>query len=259
MVRWHWPLWGLLLVFASALALAAAPMPTTDAPGDLVIRLDGGALTVHAKQVPHRQILEALADRLHFELIIAGPLEERRSLEIEARPWEEALKRALAPASWAFVYHPTAGEPQLAKVFVFPAKEGSPPGTGLPARAGQPAPAPPHPPPTSRAEAPVGPDQPPGDPAVGVKLHQLLEADDEETRALALIGLASTGGEEAISALKQALQDKEPWVRETAVEALAELGGDQAMQGLEQALQDDNADVRRAAQEALSRLRPEAR
>jgi HEAT repeat protein len=64
------------------------------------------------------------------------------------------------------------------------------------------------------------------------------------------------GGEQAVTALKQALQDKEPWIRETAVEALAEIGGEVAVQGLQQALSDENPDVRKAAQEALIRLQP---
>ena len=85
---------------------------------------------------------------------------------------------------------------------------------------------------------------------------ELLEAEDDETRALALVGLATRGGEQAIMALRQALQDREPWIRETAVEALAEIGGEQAIQGLKLALRNENEDVREAAQEALTRLQP---
>src|SRR5919109_3144446 len=92
----------------------------------LTIRVDGDTLTVKARQVPHRRILESLAKQLNFELIIAGPLDDHRSLEIDGRPWEEPLKRVLAPASWAFVYHSSGDQPRLAKVFVFPSKgEGS--------------------------------------------------------------------------------------------------------------------------------------
>lgn len=87
-------------------------------------------------------------------------------------------------------------------------------------------------------------------------MPELLEADDEETRALAVVGLAAMGGEQAIAPLRKALQDREAWIRETAVEALADIGGEQAVQGLQQALGDENEDVRRAAQEALIRLQP---
>jgi HEAT repeat protein len=82
----------------------------------------------------------------------------------------------------------------------------------------------------------------------------MLESDDEEMRALALVGLATMGGEQAIAAITRALQDKQPWIRETAVEALAEVGGEQAIRGLQQALNDENADVQKAALEALRRL-----
>jgi hypothetical protein len=257
MVCLQWPILMVFVGLISSIALAAKP--SEGSTGELIIRQDGDALTVIAKQVPHRQILEGLAKQLHFELIVAGPLEERRSLEIDARPWEEALKRALAPVSWAFVYRASTAEPQLAKVFVFPMKQGGTPSTSPPTQPTRSVPSPPRSPPRQVPEPLVGAGQKPGEPGMDVKLSELLEADDEETRALALIGLATMGGEQAITALKQALQDKEAWIRETAVEALAELGGEQAIQGLEQALRDDNADVRQAAQEALSRLRQEAR
>jgi len=256
MVCLTWLIAGLLIVAWSPIALAA--QPTARPAVDLIIQLDGEILTVKAKQVPHRQILEGLANQLNFELVVAGPLEERRSIDIEARPWEEALKRALAPASWAFVYRSSSGEPQLVKVFVFPDKAGgtSPPNpVARPTRASAPTPSSPLPQNTATSVAPA---PPPGGLGTDVNLNELLQADDEETRALALIGLATMGGEQAITALTQALQDKAPWIRETAVEGLAELGGEQAMRGLEQALGDDNADVRRAAQEALNRLRQES-
>jgi hypothetical protein len=195
-----------------------------------------------------------LASQLKFELIIAGPLEERRSLEIEARPWEEALKKTLSPASWAFVYDSSSGEPRLAKVFVFPSKgDGGSPvrSPGIPRRV---AATPQASTPTPEAQRGTGPDI--ADKGVDASLSELLQAEDEEVRALALVGLATMGGEQAITALRQALQDKEPWIRETAVEALAEIGGEQAIKGLQQAVGDDNEEVRRAAQEALSRLQP---
>jgi HEAT repeat protein len=109
------------------------------------------------------------------------------------------------------------------------------------------------------ADAPAPAASPQAEAAIDIKLSEMLESEDEETRALALVGLATMGGEQAITALTQALQDREPWIRETAVEALAEIGGAQAIQGLEQALQDGNSEVRKTAEEALSRLRPNQR
>jgi len=220
--------------------------------GELTIRVDAGLLTLKAINIPHRQLLEGLAKRLGFELIIAGRLEDQRSLEIDGRPWEEALKKALAPVSWAFVYDSSGAEPRLAKVFVFPSKND---GTDSvrspsdPSRAAAPL-SPPVPAPTPQGlQAPGLPQQ-----DSDASLPEMLEADDEETRALAVVGLAAMGGEQAIAPLRKALQDREAWIRETAVEALADIGGEQAIQGLQQALRDESEDVRRAAQEALNRL-----
>ena len=246
---------GYVLVFGLlALAPTAAAGPGGGKPGELVIRAEGGLLTLQARDVSHRRILEGLAEQLNIELVVAGPLEERRSLEIDGRPWEEALKKALSPASWAFVYDSSGGEPRLAKVFVVPSKtDGS--GFGRPSpspgRAADQAPALLPAPNRQGRQVPQRAEQS-AETSVGVR----PEAEDDEARALALVGLATTGGEQAIVALRQALQDKEPWIRETAVEALAEIGGEQAMQGLQQALRDENEDVRKAAQEALSRLQP---
>jgi HEAT repeats len=248
-------LMGCMLVFG---LLALSPMAAAgrggEKPGELIVRAEGGMLTLKASDVSHRRILERLAKQLNFELIVAGPLEERRSLEIDGRPWEEALKKALSPASWAFVYNSSSGEPQLAKVFVFPSKDdGSVPArpSSSPGRIAAQTPAPRSTPVLRGSRASQRPEQG-SDTSVG----ELLEAEDDETRALALVGLATTGGEQAIAGLRQALQDKQPWIRETAVEALAEIGGEQAIQGLQQALRDESEDVRKAAQEALIRLQP---
>ncbi|MGH8069812.1 MAG: HEAT repeat domain-containing protein [Candidatus Entotheonellia bacterium] len=247
-------IWLIALLFNLALPMPGWSGTTEGNPRDLTIRMEQNMLTVKAKDVPHRRLLEELAKRLKFELIIAGPLEDQRSLEIDARPWEEALKKALSPASWAFVYDSSGGEPRLAKVFVFPSKDnasGSGRPSSSPSRVAAPVPTPlPAPKPQGRQAARL-PEQ-----GSDASLTEMLEAEDEETRALALVGLAAMGGEQAVAALRQALQDKEAWIRETAVEALAEIGGEQAIQGLQQALRDENEDVRKAAQEALIRLQP---
>jgi len=246
------PIWLIALLLLLALPMRGSSGTNEGQSGDLVIRMEQDMLTIKAKEVPHRRLLEGLATQLKFELIAAGPLEDRRSLEIEARPWEEALKKALSPASWAFVYDSSEGKPRLAKVFVFPSKaDGSSPGRSLSSpvasRVSAPKPAP---------EAQGGKALKLAEKGLDTSLAELLEAEDEEMRALALVGLATMGGEQAVVALKQALQDKEPWIRETAVEALAEIGGEQAIQGLQQALRDENEDVRKAAQEGLTKLQP---
>jgi hypothetical protein len=182
---------GVLLLIAILLwPLAAMSGAGASRSPDLLIRMEQNMLTVKAKEVPHRRILEGLARQLHFELIITGALEERRSLEIEGRPWEEALKRALSPASWAFVYDsPGAGEPRLARVFVFASKEGGSPvarGPTTPSRGPSPTPPPDQ---TPEPQIPTAPGS--TEKGIDASLVELLEADDDEMRALALVGLAT--------------------------------------------------------------------
>lgn len=240
----------LTVVFLFVAVAAAA----ADPPG-LSIRIEGDLLTLKATEVPHRLILETLAERLGFRLVVAGSLSERRSLTIVQKPWEEALKGALVPANWALVYGSAAGRPRLVAVFVSPASP--PPHPAVPVRVSSR-------PGTSLSEqaelwAAVAEiltidieKARPGE--VVAALSELLVADDEEVRAIALMGLSSLGGEEAVRLLTRGLLDEEPWLREMTVAALAELGGRQAIAGLQQASQDPDAHVRQAAQAALRNL-----
>lgn len=230
----------------------AVARPDQRAPGGLYIGMEGELLTVKAKDIPLRRILEGLARQLGFELIVVGALDGRRSLEVEAKPWEQALKKVLAPASWAFVYKSVGGQSRLAKVFVFPAKEQQ--GSAalsrsiadLPTGLVRPSP--------QRQRTGAAASSPHREAGVGGALSELFASDDDEMRAVAIVGLTALGGEQAAGALHQALQDKEPWIRQTAIEALEELGGAHAIQGLQYALRDENPSVRKAAQEALDRL-----
>ena len=240
---------GLLVLLHTAIA-----GPGTGKPTEFSIRVEAGIVTLKARDVSQRRILDGLAKQLNFELIVAGPLEEQRSLEIEGKPWEEALKKALAPASWAFVYDSSGGQARLAKVFVFPLKND---GSGQARPSSSPG----------RVVAPTPPHRPvrdlPGNPAPQLaeqgpdaSTSELLEAEDDETRALALVGLATTGESRRSWRCGRPSRIGSHGFRETAVEALAEIGGEQAIQGLQLALRDENEDVRKAAQEALTRLQP---
>jgi hypothetical protein len=231
--------------------------PNEGVSQELFIRMDGGLLTIQAKEVPHRQILEELAKRLGVQLIVAGPLEERRSLELNGMPWENALKKALSPAGWAFVYERFAEGTRLAKVFVFPpgAAETSrravasavarvrPRESRVPAQA------------APGEEAPANPDQQEG---IKAALSALVDIDAQATQALALVGLAAMG-EGAVNAFIQSLQNEAPEVRETAAETLEELGGEQTLWALQQLLQEGDEKLRQAAREAFGSLLQESR
>jgi hypothetical protein len=186
--------------------------------------------------VPQRRLLEALAKRLGFELVLMGSLSERRSLEVRHKPWKEALKAAIAPAGWAFVYRPASGQSHLVKVFVFPAVTSTSPS--------------PHD--ASETSEPV----PPQPEMLSTALVQLLQADDDETQRTILFDLISMWGfdRDEVQELLDAAQGEKGWVRQLALEALAEIDSSRALPWLLQALEDDNADVRRTANQVLTRL-----
>jgi hypothetical protein len=225
------------------LLLSAAAWANSDKskPGGLFIEVDGPLLTVKAKDVPHREILHGIAERLSFELVIYGSLEERYSLDLEHRPWENALKKALFPASWTFIYESAAGNPRLIKVFVL-SPQWNQATADLAAPSTQPSEAP-------EPEAPAPEQQ-----RLRASLADLVKDEDEVIRVAAINSIAVAGGEQAMEILQQALQDQEAWVRLEAVEALAKIGGKQAVHDLQQALGDAHPYVQQAAQEALELL-----
>jgi len=226
------------------------------------IAFEEGLLTVKATAVPHRQIVEDVAERLGFQLIVVGSLHERRSIDLVNVPWETALKKLL-PANWAFVYERAAQGLRPVKVLVFPVSApreaaSAAPGATAPdaASSGR------KPSDTSReqmgavlAQLFMAEGQTMSPEAVEGELLQFIQSQDEDVRGAAVVGLLAHGGEGAVQILGLALDDTAPWVREMAVQALAEIGGEQARVTLRRALQDEDEDVRQAAYAALARLR----
>jgi hypothetical protein len=181
-------------------------------------------------------------------------------LELEGRPWEEALKKALSPANWAFMYESVAGKPRLTKVFVVSPQGGvvSPQGgkatdslAAAPMREDSPSPDAAQPSEAQASESEASESEQKG---AKRSLTELLNAEDQFMRMAVIKNVATVGGKKAVDILKQGLQDKEAWIRLEAVEALAKIGGEQAQQGLQQALQDEHPHVQQAAQEALELL-----
>lgn len=214
---------GILLLAFPIMALAEGPGPVS--PQDLFLQVEGDLLTVRAKEVPQRLILEGLAQRLGFELHTMGPLEERRSLNLQRKPLEEGLKEVLHPASWVSLYTPSPKGPRLTKIIVFP--------PSLP-RASHPAS--PHPqvgptPPVTTRESPQKVEE-----AIAGLSKLAVEVEDPETRALALFDLATLGG------------GKE------AMEAMLEIGGEEAIQQLEETLKGQSEELRQAVQEMLGSI-----
>ena len=113
--------WFSTFLFLIWTALAASS-PRESIPGQFFIQREGERLTIDAREVPHQRLIEAMAQRLDFELILKGSLPQLRSVSVEGRPWEQVLKQVLSPASWAFKYIRTAGGDRLVQVIVFPSE-----------------------------------------------------------------------------------------------------------------------------------------
>jgi hypothetical protein len=207
---------GLVLLTWSA---KGGALPGEGGPGQLFIQIEGERLTVSAREISHRRLLEELARQLNFELILAGPLEQPRSLEIKGRPWEQALRMALAPASWAVIYESVAGRPRLIKVVVFPSEETN-------TRWARKTEASPYSTVTA-IEQPQSPGQPVEQ---EVERHPeaaeaALHASDHEVRLTAIAHLGQQADHEALRVLLEIMGDSDPKVEvlESAVAALEAL------------------------------------
>ncbi len=219
---------------------------------ELFIQVDGELLTIKAIAITQRQLLEELAATLGFELVLEGPLDEPRTLELQGKPWEEVMKRAVSPASWAYVYEYSAAGARLAKVFVIPLQANDTSPFTVPAASAE-EPLPPFPVPAQEVPGQGTPFIPDEQEGINAALTTLVEDDDEEKRAIALIGVAAMG-EQAVNGLVQAIQQEDAPTREMALEGLTQMGGEEAIRELQQALQDEDEDLQQAAQEALGKL-----
>jgi len=231
MVCRTWLLLGLVLLAWSARGGAT---PGEGGPGQLFIQFEEERLTVSARQISHRRLLEELARQLTFELILAGPLEQPRSLEIKGRPWEQALKTALAPASWVFIYESAAGQPRLIKVIVFPSPENEETNTHWASNTEAAS--------HSTATA-IEPPQSPGQP-VEQEVERnpevaeaALHAPDLEVRLTAIAHLGQQADHEALRVLLKIVEDPRPEVEVlkstvAALEALVQRTEDREVQQL---------------------------
>jgi len=212
-----WLLLGLVLLAWSA---KGGAIPGEGGPGQLFIQIEEERLTVSAREISHRRLLEELARQLNFELILVGPFEQPRSLEIKGQPWEQALRTAIAPASWAFIYESVAERPRLIKVVVFPSQKTGETNTRW---AGN-TEAAPH----STATALEQPQSP------GQQVEKEMErpweaaeaalyAPDLAVRLAAIAHLAQQADHEALRVLLKVVEDSDPDVLQSAVAALEAL------------------------------------
>jgi hypothetical protein len=107
---------GLLLL--GVLWPLAATGEEQPAPTPLKVTLEDEFLTIEAVAVPHRQVMQGVAEALQIEMVINGPFDESRTFSFERVPWQLGLEKALAPANWVIVYDRSSQPWRVSKVIV---------------------------------------------------------------------------------------------------------------------------------------------
>ena len=160
----------LLLVVLWPLAAAGEEQTAATQQPPLNVALEGEYLTVEAVNVPHRQIMEKVAEALQLKMVINSPFDEPRTFSFEHVPWQQGLEKALAPANWVIVYDRSSQPWRVAKVIVL--GSGGKPASGgsrINSQARLPAAA-------TQQTKPAGHSQSPTGPATDEEVTALFEA-----------------------------------------------------------------------------------
>ena len=106
-----------LLTLGLALLLTNAdPAPSPSTAAALVVEAHGDRLTVRAREVSLRLILERIGEIARIKVQVDAPAEERITVEFEDVPLEDALRRLLRHRSVVLIYETVAGPPVTVRV-----------------------------------------------------------------------------------------------------------------------------------------------
>lgn len=247
------------------LLAGAANLLAEERPG-LWVSVEDDIVSVEARDIPIRHILEEIARHTDLEVVTHDPLSEHVSVDLQDSSMFQAMRRILKDRSYTLSYVP-AEDGRIASLRILSTDPGSiatsssrlefvssaPPVVSPLAEDGEDlamlaADALSHRDPFVRVEAvyalgEIGPSN-------ARILEQALMDPSAEVRESAIEALADIGGSESASALEVALNDVEVSVRLEAVEALGEIGGQTAADLLRKALADEA--TREAAAELLA-------
>jgi HEAT repeats len=269
----------LAIPLACAMLLAACaetqdPRPntssTTDArSGELRVDIDGDAVTVRARGVSLREIVDTIASRSGLALRLHGPLKERVDLDVHALPLNEALHRILREHSFALERTTTSKDAPAGTLWIFPkgsthaatsphTRVGPAEGSNtldayddierlsaamLDANA------------NTRLDAVSALAEVDSDQSAAPLAAAALHDADSSVRAEAVYALSAIADDGRSSeSLQRALLDPSTQVRQAAVRAFEAIGGERSAQSLAVALNDADGSVRAAAVDALSEI-----
>ncbi len=265
-----------ILTFLANIARAEDVLKTTEVqtqPSQSAhfIQFANNLLTVNAKNVSLKDLLQEISRQSGLSVVGYGSLDEKITIEFHNLSLDEGMRLILRHHSFALAYaQQTPGERHSTvpgKVWIFSkAEKGYSTKTTVAhgnRRRGSPKVVPPDI--RNLQVALMSEDSSEREDAVDAlgeswrpeaiePLRLALEDPDEDVREAAVEALEEIGGDEAAQALAIALEDEDSWVREEAVEALGEIGGDEAAQALAIALRDEDSSIREEAVEALGEI-----
>jgi HEAT repeats len=244
---------GLLALVPHAAALAAA-----DGAGRVSLRIEGDLITIRAEDATLKQVLEAIAAKQGFDVILRGDLDQKIDRTLTRVPLADALRRLLGRHSMVTTYRTTdAGATVLAELRVYAAS--APATTRIAGRA--------TPSPAARSAfdgldpaaqiATIRALIQNGSPSAVTALEGIVgRAANAAVRRYAINGLARVGGQGATRVLGRIVtRDDKPDSRRAAVRALARMRTDDARAFVEQASRDADKRVRQTASVVLRRWR----
>jgi hypothetical protein len=258
-------------VLLAAAFLLVAAVPSALSASTPVFAVEEGLLTMQARNMPLREILQKIASQARVEIVVQGVVEQPVSADLSSILLEDGLRRITKEFNSVFLYGmklPGQSRPPIQKVLLY-AKEASngrggnvlPPVVFRPASqaAGDRQPSqhlpmsvqPPPPSQTQREELAVPePEQPSLE-----SIKKMMSNSDPAHREQAVGMLAGLEDGNGIALLAEILSnDKNENIKKIAAEALANTGNQRAVQALRQALSDNNTEVRAMAVYALGQI-----
>jgi len=227
-----YPWWYRALIPLLILAFAQSALANAE-PATLSLYCKDNRLTVSAKDVPLRAVLEKIAQQAGISIVLKGSAENRVSAEFSGIGIEEGIRRLTRGLSCVFLYDLKGGSTatwEMISVFLF-AETGDQRVTTFA--------------PGSSLEGPVTS----GSEAI------LADSDEEGIDRLCVAAMDNEGAFSQLAELAIGGEDSE--IRVRAVEALDRLGNERTRNPLIQALEDENAEVRVASVRALADFRDE--
>ena len=248
----------MLLLFLSSVtaqvAAADGSVVIDDADSALVVEIRKDLVTLNARDVSVREVLDALAHESGLIVNTDAPLTDPIAIDFENLTLAEAFEQILGPRSYLMLAH--ADDVTRSTVWIFAATPGTQPDTSSNSHQPQSL--------LEALEADLLNDDPRArgaairglrkfrDGSVVAPISLALSDENRKIRVKAIYALADIGGADAAVALAASSIDENPYVRAESAYALGMIGGDTAVGILEHALLDPSLDVRETAVEAFT-------